>query len=176
MSNENHIQINAQLAAKAYVCLKGRTNKGFTIIELVLVIVLLGVLSVTVVPKLFGSNGFEEYVYQAEVIATLRSIQLRAMQQTSIGSNECHTVIITSNLLTVDDNCVANSENSVGDALSKLSVEIETNHSVTFSPDMSFSFDDMGRPLSCSDECIITLVGNDNIRVTIESEGFIHAE
>jgi MSHA pilin protein MshC len=172
MSNK----INSRFKTNSVIGLTCKASKGFTIIELVLVIVLLGILSVTVVPKLFGSNGFEEYAYQAEVIATLRSIQLRAMQQTNIGSDECHTVIITSTLLTVDDNCAANSENSVGDALNKLFVEIDSDHSVSFSPDMSFSFDAMGRPLSCADDCIIILAGNDNLRVTIESEGFIHAE
>jgi len=169
-------KIHSTFKTNSVIGLTYKASKGFTIIELVLVIVLMGILSVTVAPKFFGSNGFEEYAYQAEVIATLRSIQLRAMQQTSIGSNECHTVIITSKLLTVDDNCAANSENSLGETLNNLAVEVDSNHSVTFIPDISFSFDSMGRPVSCSSPCEINFTGNDNLKVTIESEGFIHAE
>jgi len=176
MSNKKHMSLNAQLAVKPLVCLKKAPYTGFTIIELVLVIVLLGILSVTVVPKMFNSSGFEDHAYQAEVIATLRNIQLRVMQQTSFGSNGCHTIIVTSKQLTVDDGCIANSKNSQGTSLNKLSVDIENNHDITFSPEMMFSFDSMGRPISCTNDCEINLVGNDNLKVVIESEGYIHAE
>jgi MSHA pilin protein MshC len=169
-------KINSPFKIKALSGLVSQTNKGFTIIELVLVIVLLGILSVTVAPKIFNSSGFEDHAYQAEVIATLRSIQLRAMQQTSFGVNECHTVIVTSKQLTVDDGCVANSSNSTGSALNKLSVNIDSNHDITFSPETTFSFDPMGRPVSCASPCEINLVGSSNLKVSIESEGFIHAE
>lgn len=169
-------QISSFFKKNSTIGLLAQANKGFTIIELVLVIVLLGILSVTVAPKIFNSSGFEDHAYQAEVIATLRSIQLRAMQQTSFGANQCHTVIVTSKQITVDDGCIANSSNSTGNTLNKLSVNIDSNHDITFSPEMIFSFDSMGRPLSCSSDCEITLVGSSNLKISIESEGFIHAE
>jgi len=156
--------------------------KGFTIIELVLVIVLMGILAVTVVPRMFDTDGFEEYAYQAEVIATLQSIQLRAMQQTSAYTdinafgNACHTIAVSSKLLTVDSECSLLTENSAGQSLNKVSVEVDTNHNVSLSPVMSFTFDSMGRPTSCNTPCIISINGSNTLTVIIESEGFIHAQ
>lgn len=188
MSNKNHIPLSAQLAVKPFVRLKNRLHQGFTIIELVLVIVLMGILSVTVVPKMFNTNGFEEYAYQAEVIAVLRNIQLRAMQQTSAYTSdssfgtECHTVNISEKLLTVgnldivDRSCSGLSKNSEDETLNKLTVKIEDGHSLIFSPTMVFTFDSMGRPVGCNTPCEIYMIGNNNLAITIESEGFIHAQ
>lgn len=159
-----------------------KLHKGFTIIELVLVIVLMGILAVSVAPKMFNSDGFEEYAYQAEVIATLRSIQLRAMQQTSAYTdvnaygNACHTVVVTAKKLTVGSGCNAISENSAGQSLNKLSVDVDVDQSVSFSPVMSFIFDAMGRPINCNTPCVISINGNDTLSVMIEAEGFIHAQ
>ncbi len=175
MSKPNNISLHSQLNCTTFVGLKKQTTKGFTIIELVLVIVLMGILAVSVAPKMFNSNGFEEYAYQAELVATLRNIQLRAMQQTENYVNDygdgCHTVVVTSNKVTVSDSCNINTGN-----LDVPTVEIDNAHSLSFSPAMSFTFDSMGKPSSCNNPCQIQLVANDNLSVVIESEGFIHAQ
>ena len=81
---------------------------------MVLVIVLMGILAVSVAPKMFNSGGFEEYAYQAELVATLRNIQLRTMQQTENYVNNygdgCHTVVVTSNKVTVSSSCNINTK------------------------------------------------------------------
>ncbi|MDO7084313.1 type II secretion system protein [Pseudocolwellia sp. AS88] len=175
MSKPNNISLHSQLNCKTFVGLKKQTTKGFTIIELVLVIVLMGILAVSVAPKMFNSGGFEEYAYQAELVATLRNIQLRAMQQTENYVNNygdgCHTVVVTSNKVTVSSSCNINTGN-----LDVPTVEIDNAHSLSFSPAMSFTFDSMGKPSSCNNPCQIQLVANDNLSVVIESEGFIHAQ
>ena len=66
---------------------------GFTTIELVVTLIILGILSATIIPKFFTSNGFEEYAYRTEIISTLRAVQLRAMQQAQ--NSQCHTIKIT---------------------------------------------------------------------------------
>jgi MSHA pilin protein MshC len=175
MSNKNNFLLNSSLNGKTFVSLKNKAYKGFTIIELVLVIVLMGILAVSVAPKMFNSNGFEEYAYQAELVATLRNIQLRAMQQTEDYVNDfgngCHTVVVTSKKVTVGTSCNINTDN-----LDVPTVEVDNAHSLSFSPVMSFTFDSMGRPTSCNNPCQIQLVANDNLSVVIESEGFIHAQ
>ena len=65
-------------------------NKGFTLIELIVVIVLLSIVSATVLPKFLSSKGFEEYTYRDELIIKLRAIQLRTMQQ--IQGSTCQTI------------------------------------------------------------------------------------
>ena len=56
---------------------------AFTLIELIVVIILISIMAVTVLPKFFTSNGFEEFTYRDELITKLRAIQLRSMQQTT---------------------------------------------------------------------------------------------
>jgi MSHA pilin protein MshC len=154
-------------------------NKGFTIIELILVIILMGILAVTVAPKMFNSEGFQEYAYQAEVITTLRNIQLKAMQQTDDGI--CHEVTITSKLLDITSIC-NNPTKAQTDQEKEWRyvphVQIEDGHNVLFQVSgvtTNFSFDSLGRPVGCSTPCQIILQGTDNVIVQIESEGFIHA-
>lgn len=143
---------------------------GFTMIELIVVILLLAIMAVTVAPKFFNSTGFQEYTYQAEVITKLRAIQLRAMQQTN--SSECHTVLVTEKALGIPQNCNLSSGSWHSETSS---VIIQGDHDVTFdvsSGDYSLDFDGMGRP-SCS-SCLITINGDSTLTVIIESEGYIH--
>lgn len=144
---------------------------GFTIIELIVVIIMLAIMATTVMPKFFTSTGFQEYTYQAEVIAKLRSIQLRAMQQTN--SSECHSVVVTQSALGLSKICGSTSAgNWQGDTTS---VIIQNGHDVTFDVSFgnyAFTFDSMGRP-SCN-TCLITVIGDSKLIIKIESEGYIH--
>jgi MSHA pilin protein MshC len=151
---------------------------GFTMIELIVVMIILSILATTVVPKFFTSTGFQEYTYQAEVITKLRSIQLRAMQQT-MGS-ECHTILVTNSALGIPQDCDLTladgwqGENKKTDESGTTNVKIETGHEVAFSPiGLSFSFDSLGRPVGCS-PCVITVLGDSTLTIKIESEGYIH--
>ena len=59
-----------------------KTSNGLTLIELLIVIVLLGILSVTALPKLLGTGGVDESTAQDQMISVLRRMQTQAMQQT----------------------------------------------------------------------------------------------
>ncbi len=140
-------------------------------IELVVVIIMLAIMAVTVIPKFFTSTGFQEYTYQAEVITKLRSIQLRAMQQTN--SSQCHTVLVTDTALGIPEPCDLTLFNGwQGDTTSVL---IQEDHNVRFdvsSGNYSFTFDGMGRPDCAS--CLIKVIGDSTLTIQIESEGYIH--
>jgi len=145
-------------------------NRGFTLIELIVVVILIAIMAATVLPKILTSNGFEEYTYQAEVITKLRAIQLIAMQQTN--SSKCHTVLVVGNALGIPANCTDQSAGWLSDTTS---VVIDPQHNVSFDVsggDYSFIFDGWGQP-SCS-ACLITILGESTLTVTIESEGYIH--
>jgi MSHA pilin protein MshC len=85
------------------VCIKAR---GFSLIELLMVLLILAIISITVLPKFFTSKGFAEYAYQDDVITKLRLIQTQAMQQTNNNANYCHTVLITTKQIGIADNCI----------------------------------------------------------------------
>jgi MSHA pilin protein MshC len=147
-------------------------NNGFTIIELIVVILIISILAVTIVPKFFDSNGFEEFTYQAEIITKLRSIQVRAMQQTD--GTQCHMVLVTSSALGIPANC---SDISGGWLSDTTSVVIQTGHEVSFdvsSGNVSFTFNSMGIP-DCIN-CLISIVGDNSLKVKVESQGYIHEQ
>jgi MSHA pilin protein MshC len=162
-----------------------RLNQGFTLLELIIVIIILGILSVTVAPKFFTVKGFSAYGYRTDVIAKLRLIQIKAMQQTQAtpedtsqgNNNYCHRVLLTNKKLGTPDVCddTPSFASTWQDSATK--VKIADQDEVTLSSNItgnSFIFDSMGRP-SCVAPCIITINGEQTISVQIESEGYIHA-
>lgn len=157
---------------------KRRINhNGFTTIELIVVVLMISILSVTVLPKFFDSSGFEEYTYQAEVITKLRNIQLRAMQQTD--GSQCHTVLVTETVIGIPSVCGSTSSSSwqgdVDGEPGTTTVKIVSKYGVVFdvsSGNYSITFDAMGRA-SCG-SCTITILGESTVAIRIESEGYIH--
>lgn len=149
---------------------------GFTMIELVVVIIMLGIMATTVVPKFFTSTGFQEYTYQDEIITKLRSIQLRAMQQTNISDGTvCHTVVVTEKALGVREGCdLTNGWQGENEDTGESTTAVKVEHDdVTLAPiNFSFTFDNMGRP-DCN-PCSITVSGDSTLTIKIESEGYIH--
>jgi len=158
-----------------------QSNQGFTLIEMVMVIIIIGILSVAVLPKFFDASGFEEYAYRTESISVLRAIQLRAMQNTNV--NVCHQVLITAKVLGEPDK----SQCQVSDAPIFSSDWIDNydeNTSVLISQDsvsyqvpsdgQYFEFDSLGRP-ACLCTVDIFISGEANLAIRIESEGYIHA-
>jgi len=153
-------------------------QKGFTLIELIVVIVLIAIMAVSVLPKFFSTSGFEEYTYRDEVITTLRAIQLRSMQKTQGSSCQSIQVTATSvGLLKSKPSCIDG--DYIGDSTT---VTIQSGHNVAFilSDGLSmFSFSPRGRPLGCNsvEPCEITLTvsGEQSLVIEINREGYIHA-
>lgn len=143
-------------------------NQGFTLIELILVILILGIMGITVIPKMTTNEGYAEHAYINEVVNKLRAVQLRTMQFTE-SSNTCNTVIITSKTLTNDADCDIWDSGSTKVEITKAEVYFDVTQ------DTEFSFDTWGRPLDCNTPCLIVINGREgNLTVAIESEGFIH--
>jgi MSHA pilin protein MshC len=151
-------------------------QSGFTLIELIVVIVLLGILSITVIPKFLDSKGFQEYTYRSDVIAKLRLIQTRAMQQ--VNTNYCHRVFVSTTKLGLPDrnNCDDSPTFSGNERDNVVTVEIASNDAVIFTSNATnntFTFDSLGRPQGCA-PCDITISGEQTLTVRVESEGYIH--
>lgn len=167
---------------------------GFTIIELITVIILIGILTVTVLPKFDGTASYEAHTHRAQLIAALRLTQQRAMQQTDGSDNYCHQLIF--------DNHSTKSRygipNRVDCGISIFPSNWEPdltgidldNNQVSFDLDgknnpSAVTFDNMGRPISnlstalpnnCSGGCTINVKTSiETLQIEIEPEGFIHA-
>ena len=168
---------------------------GFTIIELITVIILIGILAVAVLPKFDGTASYEAHSHRTQLISALRLTQQRAMQQTSpdmdlgTGDAYCHHIVFDSseprygvpNRLDCDDTDFTgwDAEND------PTGHQVETRYDITFSiagsANKLVSFNWLGQPNDCDDNgvagCTID-VGSavETLKIVIENEGYIHAQ
>jgi MSHA pilin protein MshC len=58
---------------------RASNNRGFTIVELVVVIVVLGIISAVAAPRFFDLKGYKEIAFKDELVSALRFAQKRAV-------------------------------------------------------------------------------------------------
>jgi len=162
-------------------------QQGFTIVELVTVIVLIGILTVVIAPKFSGTDTYEAYAHRTQLISALRLTQQRAMQQTNPNDGYCHQIIF--------DNDANVSRYGVPDRTDctvttfpndwqpdATGFEVDSKYEVSFQTNgvanpSVVAFDSMGRPLGhCYGGCIINVTSSiETKQIKIESEGYVHA-
>ncbi|SHI05600.1 type II secretion system protein [Ferrimonas marina] len=132
-------------------------SRGFTLIELVVVIILVSILSVFALPRLLGASS-----YQTEVTRDALIADLRVMQQHRLAGQGCQ-LIAGSDAYRLDGDCEG------GRSLSGLSLFLGSSESFTL------TMDAMGRPTGdCDNGCALQLVGQSNLSICLESEGYVH--
>lgn len=161
---------------------------GFTLIELITVIILIGILAVSVLPKFDGTASYEAHTQRAQLISALRLTQQRAMQQTDDSDGYCHQLIFDNTTSRygvpnrIDCTITVFPNNWEPDATGLVFED------VTFSIDgqtnnIAVTFNSMGRPVnnpsvvnSCIEGCIINVQSSvETLQIRIESEGYVHA-
>jgi len=165
-------------------------KSGFTLIELVIVIILTGILAATAIPKLIGNDGFEIQAYRDQLLQLLKTVQQQAMNcdadcRVNDGGTPrtgnpyaCNKVIIESQRFGIPENC--DDENSTLLELPDIfnppqlgmSIEEAESTSVTFSQH-TIEFDDLGVASSCTG-CDISIIGEQTLLIRIEPQGYIH--
>ncbi len=68
-----------------------KSAKGFTLVELVTVVVLLGIVSTVVAVKFSSRSGFSEYAVRDEIRTAIRFAQQRAMYDQDPTSGNCYS-------------------------------------------------------------------------------------
>lgn len=158
--------------------MSGRSS-GFTLIETVTVIILLGILAVAALPKFSGTRGYEAYAYRSQLVAALRLTQQRAMQQ--IGTGLCYQIVVEANRYGVPDRTTCTVTDFPADWQPDLTgAVVEAKHDVSFGINGNpgiVSFNGMGVPLNdCSGGCTVNINGEfDNLTIVIEAQGYIRA-
>ncbi|WDE04495.1 type II secretion system protein [Thalassomonas viridans] len=158
----------------------GRSS-GFTLIESVTVIILLGILAVSVLPRFSGTRDYEIYAYRSQLISALRLTQQRAMQQTN--TTLCHQIVVENSRFGVPDRTDCDETNFPADWQPDLTgAVVESKHNITFdingnaNPSI-ISFNGMGVPQDdCSGGCTLNITGEyEALTVLIAEQGYIRA-
>ena len=154
--------------------------RGFSLVELVAVIVLIGIVSVFIIPRFSGKDVFADYATQDLIIAAARIAQQRAMYDHAAGS--CYRLAINGNVLGAQ-RYDGVSYNYIGPAEWQSGITLDNEVSVG---DTVVYFDDLGSAIASSGAnctgtqtptaAAIAITGAANLQVCIYSSGHVQAQ
>lgn len=159
-----------------------QVNNGYTLIEIVTVILVLAVLSLYAAPRLSGTDEFHVQSARDSGLSVARQIQLRSMQYDIKSPNSCNVLQMQLNRLGAKPSAVCNPNAERSDVLDL------SQSSVQISNPQTIYFDLLGRPFEANGnrlcvnsdgnpkDCKFTFVkGSANASICLNSEGYFYA-
>ncbi|EAP92150.1 type II secretion system protein [Vibrio splendidus] len=155
-----------------------KLNKGFTLVELIVVILLLAIVSATAISRFGGRQVYELYALQEQVSSVVRQVQLNRMQ----SNMEMSVSGAESLRLVASNNCIGSQ--SACDNTSEIRSDVIASDDYSFAsvPTSSYSspieFNLLGNPENTASSGVqITISSNnssDKAWVCINSQGFVY--
>ncbi|EOX4463584.1 type II secretion system protein [Vibrio alginolyticus] len=168
---------------------------GFTLMELILVIVLLSILSLFAASRFMGSGSFSAYALQERVISVIRQVQVNRMQSNISIPNKPYPErclpssykagedsSYTNFCLSITSTCIGSSAacnlaSKERDARSDVVVDNSAQFSIINGASSPIEFDLLGNPLNVSSAGISILIQDKNsqsqCRVLINPQGYV---
>ena len=156
-------------------------QSAFTLIELIVVILLLGIVSVYAASRYSGVSTFSTVTTQSEVLASLRLTQNRAMQRTGycnrwlVSNNQAQQVSpsVSAGACTTSLPNPSTDSSFVDAAANDITLTLTNKDGSHY-----FDFDSLGRAAQClAAQCTVTVSNSqsgESRQVCINSEGFIY--
>jgi len=151
--------------------------RGFSLVELITVIVLIGILAVYAAPRFSDKSGFANYATQDLIVSAARLAQQRAMYNHS--NNACYRMNISGGTIYIES-YNGSSYTRIGPADWLDGVEIDSSVSVV---DSIVYFDALGNALNNVAQCggspqtqPILISGGSGLKVCLFSTGHIQAQ
>jgi len=181
----------------------GKQSAGFSLIELIVVIILVGILAVTTLPKQMGRGGVHEIVVSDQIYGVLQRFQTQSMQQTNNDPTAAASQIGLCQQFIVSTKAVGLADDhpcDIGSTLSLNAPEQANRYLLSSSDQLSihlydqgisfggtevslpaiYSFNSLGQlqdaaGMRMPDGIRIEIQGEDRAKVCVNSEGFIHS-
>ncbi|MFM2591036.1 type II secretion system protein [Vibrio sp. TBV020] len=158
------------------------SHQGFTLTELVVVILLLAIVSLVAATRFSGRQDYELYALQDQTMALVRQIQVNRMQYNGENTNQ-NFILATQTIDGTTTNCLGSVEAcglTLNRAEQRSDVILTESYQFTITANNNrVSFDLFGNPTSAIveggnvDIRISTLDGNNSSWVCINSAGFV---
>ncbi|MGZ9899626.1 type II secretion system protein [Shewanella gaetbuli] len=149
---------------------------GFSLVELVTTIILIGIMAAVVLPRFFSQSSYSAYTVRNEFISELRQAQLRALNNT----DRCFEINVTPSGYQLrqyaDRSGTACSSLIRSEALQGFSGDATVSLTLSASQTFTITYDALGRIISpsCSGPCF-DINADETLQIAIESEGYIYA-
>jgi len=155
-----------------------QNQTGFTLVELVVVILIGGILAVTVLPKFFSVEDETLQGQRDQLLALTHQLQLQSMQDTASLATSCPTLVVSNTAAGfADSNACTASASFSPDASNPQQIIWQTGATVSSSVGLPLllRFDSWGRPQgACAGGCQITLSQNSIAqRICVNSSGYL---
>ncbi|MEZ8126642.1 MULTISPECIES: Tfp pilus assembly protein FimT/FimU [Vibrio] len=155
-----------------------KPNKGFTLVELIVVILLLAIISATAISRFGGRQVYELYALQEQTSSVIRQIQLNRMQSNmdmSVSGAESLRLVAANNCIGSQSACDNTSE-------TRSDVIVSDDYSFASVPSSNYSspieFSLLGNPENTASSGVqITILSNnssDRAWVCVNSQGFVY--
>ncbi|HCG7093951.1 type II secretion system protein [Vibrio parahaemolyticus] len=149
---------------------------GFTLMELILVIVLLSILSLFAASRFMGSGSFSAYALQERVISVIRQVQVNRMQSNFEKKTDNNF------RLQVSSSCIGSVAactltGSAQDARSDVVIDKSAKFSLTNAVTNPIEFNLLGNPINSASGGVSILIedkhGRSRCQVEINSQGYV---
>lgn len=149
--------------------MKTRKGLGFTLVELIVVIILLAIISVYAASRYIGVGSFSAFAIQDSVISVARQVQLNRMQSNT-------STLSDSFVLSISSSCIGSKESCVNPIDSRSDWVMDNSVSFSAMPNIAtIEFDLLGNPLGAASAGVDLTIQGDNSHavVSVCPNGFI---